>query len=55
MGDEIHDRLVGREGPAAPVESDPGEQPMLDLVPFAGAGWIMTDDDIQAGGGGQPG
>jgi hypothetical protein len=34
---------------------DSGEKPMLDLVPFAGTGWVVADNDVQSGGGGAPG
>jgi hypothetical protein len=34
---------------AAPVHRDEGEQTMLDLVPFAGAGWQVGDGYLQAG------
>ena len=34
VGDEVDDRLICFEGSSAPVLDDPGEESMLDLVPF---------------------
>src|SRR2546423_13317345 len=34
---------------------DPGEESVFYLVPFARAGWVVADGDIQSGGGGQSG
>ena len=36
-GDQVDDRRKLGERFAAPVDGDEGEQPMLDLVPLAGA------------------
>ena len=44
-----HDDLVAGQGPAAPVHGDVGEQPVLDLVPFGGAGREVARGDLQAG------
>jgi hypothetical protein len=46
VGYEAHDGLVGGQWSAAPVDGDLGEQPVLDLVPFAGAGRVVADDDL---------
>jgi hypothetical protein len=35
---QIDDRLVAGQGPAAPVPGDLGEQAVLDFVPVAGTG-----------------
>jgi hypothetical protein len=31
---------------------DPGEELVFNLVPFARAGWVMADNDVQSCGGG---
>ena len=41
VGDEVNDRLIGLEWSSAPVLGNPGEQAVLDLIPFAGAGRVM--------------
>jgi hypothetical protein len=33
-GEAVHDDFVARQGPAAPVHGDVGEQPVLHFVPF---------------------
>jgi hypothetical protein len=48
-GDKTDDRLEATLRLASPVLADVGEQPMLDLVPLAGAGRKVTDEDSQAG------
>jgi hypothetical protein len=45
--DQLHDHLVAYQRLATPVHGDEGEQPMLDPVPLAGAGWQMSDRDPQ--------
>jgi hypothetical protein len=30
--------------------SDSREEPVFDLVPFAGTRWVMADNDVQPGG-----
>ena len=42
------DDLVGLQGASAPVAADRGEQPVLDLVPFAGARRQVADADRQS-------
>ena len=42
------DDFVRFQGPAAPVPADRGEQPVLDLVPFRGAGRQVADGDRRA-------
>jgi len=37
-GDELDDGAIAAQRLAAPVDRDEREQPVLDLVPFAGAG-----------------
>src|SRR4051812_12535442 len=54
-GDALHDDLVAGQWPAAPVHGDVGEQPVLDFVPFRGAGREVADGDLQAGFQGQGG
>ena len=38
VGDEADDCLVGFQRSSTPVSSDSGEEPVFDLIPFAGAG-----------------
>ena len=47
--DQLDDRLVADERPSAPVLGNEREQPMLDLIPFAGAGRQMTDGEGLSG------
>jgi hypothetical protein len=42
VGDEIDDGLVRFQWSSAPAVGDPGEEPVFNLVPFAGAGWVMA-------------
>ena len=51
--DQVDDDLVAGQRPAAPVHGDLGEQPVLDLVPLAGARRQVADGDRQAGLGGE--
>jgi len=39
---------IADEGPGPPVLADEGEEPVLDFVPLAGAGWQVADDDVEA-------
>ena len=55
VGDKVDDGLVGLQWPSPPVDGDSGEEPVLDLVPFACTGWVVADRDLQSGGGGQLG
>ena len=48
-GDEINNDLEADERLAAPVLANEAEQPMLDLVPLAGARREVTHRDAQAG------
>lgn len=48
-GDELDDDLAADERLAAPVLGDIGEEAVLDLVPFAGAGRQVGDGDGKAG------
>ena len=48
-GDEVDDDLMADEWFATPVLADEREQTVFDLVPFAGAGWKVTDRDFQPG------
>lgn len=52
VGDEIDNGLVRFQWSPTPVVGDPGEELVLNLVPFTGAGWVMADDDVQSCGGG---
>jgi len=47
--DEINNNLEADERLAAPVLANEAEQPMLDLVPLAGARREVTHRDAQAG------
>ncbi len=47
-GDELDNDFMADEGFAAPVSGDVAKQTMLDLVPFAGSWWKMTDVYLQA-------
>src|ERR1019366_4748659 len=44
-GNQTHYRAVVGEGPAAPVQGDEGEEPVLDLVPLARAGREVAHGD----------
>ena len=46
--DQINDDLVAHQWFRAPVLGDESEQPMLDLVPFAGSWRQMANRDRQA-------
>ena len=46
--DEFDDGLVVGERPPSPVPGDEREEPMLDLVPFAGAGRQVQHRDGEA-------
>ena len=46
-GNEINDHLMTNQWAAKPVHGDEREQPVLDLVPFAGAGWKDMDFNVQ--------
>ena len=48
-GDQLDDGLVADQRPGPPVLADEGEQPVLDLVPLAGPGGQVGDDDLKAG------
>ena len=48
VADEVDDRLVGPQRPAAPVDRDEREQTVLDLVPLARAGREVADPDCDA-------
>ena len=43
VSNQVDDRLIGTQGTAAPVHRDEGKQAVLNLVPFAGAGWKVAD------------
>jgi hypothetical protein len=47
-GDEIDNHLMAGQRTPALVERDLAEHPMLDLVPFAGAGRKVKDMELQA-------
>ena len=44
IGDQIHNDFKALQGTGTPVLGDEAEEAMLNLVPFAGAGWEMTDE-----------
>src|SRR4051812_40181152 len=54
VADQVDDRLVGPQRPAAPVDRDVREQAVLDLVPLAGAGREVADVDGEVECIGQP-
>ena len=45
MREELNDRFKRDQGLGTPVDGDVGKEPMLNLVPFAGAWGKMTDRD----------
>jgi hypothetical protein len=47
--------LVSFEWSSAPVVGDSGKEPMFDLVPFAGSGWVVADGDVESSFLGQSG
>src|SRR5947209_15828653 len=49
VGDEADNGLVAFQWSSSPVAGYPGEEPVLDLVPFAGAGRIVADGDVESG------
>jgi hypothetical protein len=53
--DQVDGDFMAGQGLSGPVQGDMAEQPMLDLVPFAGARRHVTDRDGQASGLGQGG
>lgn len=55
VGDEVDDGLVGFQGSSSPVAGDSGEEPVFYLVPFAGAGCVVADGDVESGGRGEAG
>ncbi len=52
--DQLQDHRVARQWLAAPVLADPGEETMLDLVPFPGPWRQVADRDGQTRLIGQP-
>src|SRR5437870_9947461 len=54
MRDEFNDGLKRDQGLGTPVDGDVGEEPMFDLVPFAGSWRKMTHGDAESGFVGQP-
>ena len=49
IGDEFDDRFVIAQRFTTPIRRDKREQPVLDLVPFAGAGRKMANGDGKPG------
>ena len=47
--DQVDDHLVAGQRPAAPVEADEAEQPVLDFVPFRGPGREVAEFELEAG------
>ncbi len=47
--DQIYDRLIIPKRFAAPIRGDEREQPVFNLVPFAGARREVTDGDRKTG------
>lgn len=45
VADEVHNCLEVHQWLAAPIEANEWEEAMLNLAPFARAGWIVTDAD----------
>ena len=54
MRDELNDRFKRDQGLGTPVDGDVREEPMFDLLPFAGSRRKMTDRDAEPGLVGQP-
>jgi hypothetical protein len=46
VGDEVDDGLVCLEWSSTSVVGDSGEEPVFNLVPFAGTRWIMGGDNF---------
>jgi hypothetical protein len=46
---QLDDYLMTEQRPAAPVDADKREHTMLDAVPLAGAGRVMSDRDGKTG------
>src|SRR5258708_14964480 len=44
-GDQLNDRAIAAQRFASPVDRGEREETVLDLVPFAGAGWQVTHRD----------
>ena len=51
---EVNDHLVTDQGASTPVHGDEREQSVLDLVPFARAGWKVVHLNVQPGLLGEP-
>lgn len=47
-GDQLDDRAVTGEWSATPVHRDEAEHLVFDLVPFPGAGRVMTHNDLKS-------
>src|SRR6266851_6841182 len=39
---EVDHRFITHQGSPLPIQTDVREEPVLDLIPFAGASWIVT-------------
>jgi len=46
-GDQLHNGLMADEWSSPPILADKREQPMFDLIPFAGAGRQVADGDLE--------
>jgi hypothetical protein len=46
VGDQVDDSFKARQGVGAPVLGDEAEQTMFNLVPFTGARWEVTDEQL---------
>ena len=46
-GDQLNDGLVADQRFGTPVLANEREQAVLNLVPLAGAGWEVTNDDVE--------
>ena len=49
LGNQVHDGFVIPQRLAPPVRRNERKEPMLDLIPFAGAGWKVADGQRQPG------
>lgn len=49
MRNKLNDRFKRDQGLGTPVDGDGGEEPMFDLIPFAGSRRKMTDRDAESG------
>ena len=49
VGNQVDNHFEAYQGAGSPVLGDEAEQPMFNLVPFAGSGWKVTDEYLYSG------